>query len=641
MSSWSCRPQKEPTTLCLHLTTAGRARRAGGAGGDGRDKGDKGKRGDTQDAALQSSKPRSAVTEATGPEAPELKLISIAGDYGQALLAPELLSELAPLLEHPACRVVGHDLQFDLGVIRAYLHRRLLFSNLWDIKLAMQMLNNGLPYEEESLQAICRALLGWNLDESPRAPVGQGELSLRQLDYASRASTVMERVYAREKALIEEHGLTGVAGIEFDALPALVEMEYNGIGFNRELGEKLLDSKIREKDDLEKELQRHASSSSSSSSSFRRFNNTDNQFNPRNHQQVKRLLNSYGYDTQTTAAADLERILLKNPDDSILRLLLKYRELRQHIGFLKNWVNSAGEDRNRNRIYPRLEQLGGRSGRITCSRPNIHQVPRDPSLKGLFAAAPGMALVEADFSAIEMRIIAVLSGDEVMLKIFKKGLDPHKQTAQAIFQKSKISEEERQIAKTLNYGTVYGGGANMVLARLPHLTENEAREFLNRFYKTYPGLKSWQQEVTEGAPSRAIDGVEYKISRSALGRIRYVDPRHRNALINTPVQASGSDLQKIALGRLYERLASPRYSDFKLINAVHDSILLEVPDKRAREASRLLQGVMEQAGNEMLKMIPCTTEAKIGKDWSFKTDKHRFGLRTALSRAFSMIRRGS
>lgn len=374
-------------------------------------------------------------------------MISIAGDYGQALLAPELLADLVPLLEDPACRVVGHNLQFDLGVIRATLGRRLLFSNLWDIRLAMQMLNNGLPYEEESLQAICRALLGWHLDESPRAPEGQGELSLRQLDYASRTSTVLERAYAREKALIEEHGLSRVAGIEFDALPALVEMEYNGIGFNREMGEKLLDRKVREKDELEKELQYHASSSS------RRFNNTNNRFNPRNPQQVKRLLHSYGYNTETTAAADLERILLKNPDDSFIRLLLKYRELRQHIGFLKNWVNSAHKDGNR--IYPKLEQLGGRSGRITCSRPNIHQVPRDPSLKGLFAAASGMSLVEADFSAIEMRIIAVLSADEDLLKIFKKGLDPHKQTAQAIFQKTKISDEERQIAKTLNGSSLF------------------------------------------------------------------------------------------------------------------------------------------------------------------------------------------
>ena len=211
---------------------------------------------------------------------------------------------------------------------------------------------------------------------------------------------------------------------------------------------------------------------------------------------MKKLLHSLGYNPENTAAAYLERILLKSPDDSFINSLLEYRELRQQIGFLKNWTDARPRE---DRIYPKLEQLGGRSGRITCSRPNIQQVPRDPSLKGLFVASPGMSFVEADFSAIEMRLIAVLSGDKVMQKIFKKGLDPHKQTAQAIFQKSEISDNERQIAKTLNYGTIYGGGANMIHSNLPNLTEDEARDFLYRFYAAYPGLKGWQQMVSDGA----------------------------------------------------------------------------------------------------------------------------------------------
>jgi len=119
-----------------------------------------------------------------------------------------------------------------------------------------------------------------------------------------------------------------------------------------------------------------------------------------------------------------------------------------------------------------------------------------------------------------------------------------------------------------------------------------------------------------------VDGKVYRVSRSALGRIRYVDPSHRNALIN-PVQASGADLQKIALGRLYQKLALPKYAEFKLVNAVHDSILLEVPDKRTKEAAKLLQGIMEEAGDEILKVIPCLTDVIIGKDWSFRDEKHR------------------
>lgn len=125
---------------------------------------------------------------------------------------------------------------------------------------------------------------------------------------------------------------------------------------------------------------------------------------------------------------------------------------------------------------------------------------------------------------------------------------------------------------------------------------------------------------------KVVDGEVYKVSKSMLGRIRYVDPSQRNALINNPVQSTGADLQKIALGSLYKKLTLSKYSEFKLVNAVHDSILLEVPDNRVKEASKLLQDVMEHAGNEMLQEIPCLTEVKFGKDWSFRKDKHRSAL---------------
>jgi DNA polymerase I len=567
LSSWSCQPRKNPTILCLHLETA--------------------------------TAPSSLL--------PELKLISIAGDYGQALLAPQLLIELVPLLENPSCIVIGHNLLVDLEVIRATLGKRLRISNLWDTMLAWEMLNNGLPKKDASLHGMAKSLLRYHLDSSPRYSDWWGEPSEKQLEYSAMASIILQRIYDKQKQLIEKHGLTRVARAEFEAIPSLAEIEYNGIGFNVKKGLKLLNKLNNEKEKVEKELVASAKQKGFAD------------FNPRNPIQAKKMLNKLGYNVENTSAATLEKILMdhSDKDSRFAAMLLKYRELRQKIGFLRSWIDAAKDGR----IYPKLEQLGGRSGRITCSRPNIQQVPRESSLKSLFEASPRMSFVEADFSSIEMRLVAVLSGDKVMLDIFKKGLDPHKQTAQAIFGKSEISDEERQVGKTLNYGTIYGGGANMVLSKLPHLTESQARGFLYKFYGTYPGLRSWQLRVSEGAPMSVVNGVEYKISRSALGRIRYVDPSQRNALINTPVQSSGADLQKIALGRLYQKLALPEHNEFKLVNAVHDSILLEVPRKQTTQASKLLQDVMEQAGNEILQKIPCLTDTKAGKDWSFGDGK--------------------
>ncbi|MFA6373744.1 MAG: hypothetical protein WCW68_14070, partial [Methanothrix sp.] len=245
---------------------------------------------------------------------------------------PELLPEIVPLLESLNCMVIGHDLLSDMVVIRRTIGRRLGLCNLWDCKLAMQMLNNGLydPDSEESkasLQAICRALLGWKLDDSPKDAGCSAEPSLRQMDFAARASCVLERIYAQQKALIEMQGMTRVAKVKFEVLPALVEIEHNGIGFDTEKGLLLRDSKIKEKDELEGKLERYAKSKKMAA------------FSPRNPAHVKKLLRSQGYYLESTSAADLEGIISKNPEDSFISLLLKYRELRQQLGFLKNWTN--------------------------------------------------------------------------------------------------------------------------------------------------------------------------------------------------------------------------------------------------------------------------------------------------------------
>jgi DNA polymerase-1 len=577
LSSWSCNPNKEPSTLYLHL----------------------------------------AADPDQGPRSSKLATISISGDYGQALLPPELVGELAPFLESRECRVVGHNLLFSLGVIRALTGRRISYSNLWDTMLAWQMLRCGLPESVPSLQSISKELIGRRLDEPPRFQKLDVKPDPSLLDYAAKASAILEPVYEKEKDLIEKLGLRRTAYLEFAAIPALVEMEHNGMAFNRDGGNRLLEQLKRDKDALDDELQSLAKSLGIRG------------FNPRNPAHVKKALNELGYDVKNTSASVLDKIIREHPDERFAVQISKYRKIHLKQAILKNWLNYAEDGR----IYPRLSQIGGRSGRITCSQPNIQQVPRDPELKSLFVAEPGMSLVEADYSAIEMRILAVLSGDETMLSIFKKGLDPHRETAQAIFKKAKITNEERQIAKTLNYGTIYGGGANMVKSMLPNLTDKDAQEFLYRFYRSYPGLKGWQQKVTFGAPTLTADGRSYKVSRSALGRLRYVDPDHRNALINTPVQSTAADLQKIALGRLYRELAKPEHTAFKLVNAVHDSILLEVPDQRTGEATRLIKKVMEEAGGEILKVVPCLTEVKVGKEWSFPKDKR--GLSAFLRRVAS------
>jgi len=224
------------------------------------------------------------------------------------------------------------------------------------------------------------------------------------LEYASKASMILEPICTKEKAIIEKGKMSRVADLEFQALPALVEIENCGMGFHTKKATKLMYRLKGEEDAQEKELKRYADSKG-----FRAFN-------PRNPAHVKKMLRILGYDAADTAASTIQRIARNHPDDKFSATLLGYRETRQQHVLMKSWVDYARDDR----IHPSLRTIGARGGRITCFRPNIQQVPRDPKLKSLFEASKGMSLVEADFSAIEMRFVAALSRDENLIKV---GLD--------------------------------------------------------------------------------------------------------------------------------------------------------------------------------------------------------------------------
>lgn len=538
------------------------------------------------------------------------RLISIAGDYGQELLGPELIPELIPLIESPDVRVIGHNLAFDLGIIRAQAGRRLKFTNLWDTMLSHKLLNNGLN-SSATLQAVAKSLLGVDLDKSLQTSDWDGELSDEQLAYAVKDSLILEPIYIGQKALLEHASLLEVAKVEFEALPTIIELEHNGIGFNLDLARECLENLAREKARLEHELKEKAAGRGWVPTNTK--NGKVQEFNSRSYIQISSVIeHCFGHKPIDTTTKTLEKLCQEYPDDHLTSLLLEYKTIEKKFGLLKGWIEKA----EGGRLYSSFWQLGAESGRIISSKPNLQQIP--PDLRHLFVAPIGKVLVEADFSAIELRLAAALSKDKNLLQIFNDGLDPHKRTAQSIFGKEEISKEQRQIAKALNFGTLYGGGPKMVMNKLPGLHEQEARDLIDRFYNSYTDLKAWQIQISDFAMVEIIGGKAWKVAKSILGRRRYIEPHRKTLLLTTPVQASGADLQKIALARLYQELIGPVYEDFRLVNAVHDSILLEVPEAKVEEASMLLKGIMEKAGNELLKVIPCITDVKVGRDWSFE-----------------------
>ena len=318
-------------------------------------------------------------------------------------------------------------------------------------------------------------------------------------------------------------------------------------------------------------------------------------------------------------------------DYPIINTLLDYREAATQLkmfgtDFL-NFVNPVTH-----RIHPEYWPYLI-SGRYACQKPNLAQIPRDKRYRKSFQAEDGRVLVLADYSNIEMRIVAEISGDEVLIKVFRDGEDAHYYTAGILTgkQKKDITKSERQQAKPVNFGFIYGmQPAKLVLYAKANygvnMTEKEAATFRNKYFERFSGLRRWHDRAQR-------DGQRQKMAWSIWGRLRYLDGEFFNEFYNHPVQATGADGLKNALRRVYERfkkLAGGRgpyrsksnpNPDLMMVHHVHDEIITECkddPDFVAAVKRELPAGMIEGI-QPMLKRVPVDAEPGVGKSWADKS----------------------
>ena len=248
---------------------------------------------------------------------------------------------------------------------------------------------------------------------------------------------------------------------------------------------------------------------------------------------------------------------------------------------------------------------------MSCSMPNIQQIPRSKAFRACFAAPPGRKLIIADYSQIELRVVAEITGDATMTAAYRRGDDLHRLSASLMLGKSidAINPEERQAAKAVNFGLIYAMGAAglkqySMQSYGVNITLEQAEEFRSRFFKAYTGIAHWHNELkkSNATQSRSLTGRKFTFSPNA----------GLAGLCNTPVQGTAADIAKKALGLLAERL---RGSDTYIIGVVHDEILLEAPERDAHSAAALLKATMEEAGNSILKNVPCQADVSVAGNW--------------------------
>jgi DNA polymerase I len=590
-------------------------------------------------------------TETSGldPRTDKVRLVQIYDGTNMRIVDawehPEILDELLAMVEDSKSTKVFHNASFDLSFVRAHAKRRVRYSNIHDTMIGEQILTAGwsLPYwdkkknelrkrmPEYSLMALVQKHLGYKMDkEMQKSNWGDKELTDEQLKYAARDVAVMKPLYEIQCELLESNNLWQVAHLEFEALAGIIEMQFCGMPFSWQEAEKLREVKKQELAVALKELEKEARSNQKSKQMTLFGSDAGVDINFRSPAQItKYLKEKLG---QNVDSSDVET--LKMIDHTFCAKLLRYRTLEKQLNFIDQFESYGAKS---GRLYPYYTQARAATGRMSSSRPNFQQVPKRGDgriFRTLFRSQPGRKLVKVDFSAIEMRIMARLAMDPVMIKAITDGTDLHKLTAASTSDKSmeEVTKEDRQRAKAINFGLIYGASPKTLkqyawMNYSVRMTEEEANYAHQKYFQLYKGIAKWHRDQKEAMKSaRPYHQHSYEkgfyisyvtVQQSIMGRKRFWNSYAGESLakptevFNMADQATGADITKKAMVELYKLLPE----DVFLAGVVHDEIITDCPEEKAEEIKQLMLEVMCKVGSEMLNPVRVDAEGEVGIAW--------------------------
>ncbi len=519
-------------------------------------------------------------------------------------------AELAPLrelLSAPKPIKIAHNAKFDAKWILHHLNCEI--GGVFDTLLASQIIAAGDQDRRHSLADVTSHFLNTELDKSEQVSDWSAtELSQSQIEYAARDAATM--IPLREKIVerLKSDELIKVAKLEFDCVLPIAAMELNGFYLDQKCWREQLDKVKISQGKVAMELQQMLSAGVAQASLF-----GVTEINLDSQNQVTDALKNLGVPVpETTRGWQLQPLAAEFP---VVAKLLEYR------GVAKN-LTSFGENilefikPQTGRIHADFRQIGAPTGRFSCSKPNIQQIPHDENYRHCFRAPEGRKLIIADYSQVELRILAEFSNDENFIKAFVSGADFHTITAAQVFnvKPEDVSSDQRSFAKRLNFGVVYGIGSQR-FAMMTGLSQTNAEDIMRKYFATYRGLDSWLREaarkVTTERAARTASG--------RLARFRF-EPEDRKAASlaqrngkNMPIQGSSADILKRALHLLHKEISG---TSARLVNIVHDEIIVEVDVSEAEMTADRLQKAMCAAGEEYVSKVPVKVDVHIADEWT-------------------------
>ena len=564
-------------------------------------------------------------TETTGLDALQAELVGIAFSWEQKkgyylALPPEraaaqiILEEFRPFFENEEIEKIGHNLKFDLKVLLKYDLK--VAGPLYDTMIAHYLIN---PDMRHNMDILAETYLNYSPQSITEliGKKGKNQGSMRdvpldqQTQYAVEdADITLQLKHHFEKELAEADTTALFKTVELPLVQVLADMEAEGINLNVKFLKELSKTLNADISILEKDI-------------FEEVGETFNLASPKQLGVIlfeKLKLVDKPKKTKTGQYSTAEDILsYLSKEHPIVAKILEWRSLQK----LENtYVSALPNDLNPNtkRIHTVYNQAVAATGRLSSNNPNLQNIPiRTPRgqevRKAFIPRDDDHILMAADYSQIELRIIAALSKDPAMVKAFQNNEDIHAATAARVFDVSleEVTREQRSNAKTVNFGIVYGVSA-FGLSQQTNLNRSESKELIDTYYERYPQLKQYISDQVNFARENGYVAT-------VLGRRRYLkDINSQNAVVrgaaernavNAPIQGSAADIIKLAMIQIHQKIKNENWQS-KMLLQVHDELVFDVLKSEKEGFEKMVKTEMEKAFDIGL---PLVVDIGFGNDW--------------------------
>ncbi len=525
-----------------------------------------------------------------------------------------VLDILGPVLENPRIKKVGQNIKYDWIVLKRCGVD--LAGVVFDTMLASYLLNPSK--RAHNLDQIALDFLDYKTTTySQVAGKGKAEVSFDQVPvekaapYACEDADVTFQAYQVLKQKLEEHNLTRLMEkVEMPLVPVLVKMEMTGVALDQERLRRLSKSFQHQLEQLEATI----------------YELAGERFNIRSSQQLGRILFEKlklpvikKTRKKTGFSTDVEVLTRLAESHELPAVILRHRGLAKlkstYVDALLELVNPET-----GRIHTSFNQTVTATGRLSSSDPNLQNIPirtaEGLEIRKAFVARPGHFLLSADYSQIELRILAHYADDPILIEAFRKQEDIHARTAAEVFQvePESVSEQLRRQAKAINFGIIYGMSAYGLSKELG-ISNRMAQVYIDSYFERYRGVKAYIDRTIAEARRKGR-------TSTLLGRVRLlpeINSSNRTVrrfaertAVNTPIQGTAADLIKLAMIRLDRALEAAGLKAVMILS-VHDEIVLEVPERELEQVSELARDVME---NIWQLKVPLKVNLAWGRNWA-------------------------